>query len=67
MDNTHNIDLDPWYSIGTPKSHTYERAECCPYAGFALKKQKSHPNFFLSHPKNTNYFSVLKAYKLVDT
>ena len=31
---THGIDMDLWYSIGTPESHTYERAECCPYAGF---------------------------------
>ena len=28
------IDLDSWYSIGNLESHTYERAECCPYAGF---------------------------------
>ena len=34
MDNTHGIDLDSWYSIGAPESHTYERAMCCPYAGF---------------------------------
>ena len=31
---THCIDLDSWYRIGTPESHTYERAECYPYAGF---------------------------------
>ena len=37
IDNTHGIDLDIWYSIGTPESHTYERAECCPYAGFFLQ------------------------------
>ena len=34
IDNTHGIDLDSWYRIGTPESHTYKRAECCPYAGF---------------------------------
>ena len=34
IDNTHGIDLDTWYSIGTTESHTYERAECCPYAEF---------------------------------
>ena len=28
------IDLDSWYSISTLESHTYKRAECCPYAGF---------------------------------
>ena len=33
-DNTHGIDLDSWYKIGTPESHTYERAECYPYAGY---------------------------------
>ena len=34
IDNTHGIDLSSWYnSIGTPESHTYERAECCPSAG----------------------------------
>ena len=31
----HCIDLDSWYSIGTTESHAYERAECCPYAGFS--------------------------------
>ena len=34
IDNTHGIDLDSWYRIGTTESHTYERAECYPYAGF---------------------------------
>ena len=34
IDNTHGIDLNSWYSIGTSESHTYERAECYPYAGF---------------------------------
>ena len=36
-DNTQGIDLDKWYRISTPKSHTYERAECYPYAGFLRK------------------------------
>ena len=31
---THIIDSDSWYIIGTPESHTYKRAKCCPYAGF---------------------------------
>ena len=42
----HGIDSDSWFrqqqwywlrlfvSIGTPDSHTYKKAECCPYAGF---------------------------------
>ena len=34
IDNTHGIDLNSWYSIGTSESHSYERAECYPYAGF---------------------------------
>ena len=34
INNTHGIELDSWYSIGTSKSHTYKRAECYPYAGF---------------------------------
>ena len=34
IDNTHGIDEDSWYIIGTPESHTYKRAECYPYAGF---------------------------------
>ena len=34
IDNTHGIDLDSWYRIGAPESDTYERDECCPYAGF---------------------------------
>ena len=34
IDNTHGIDLNSWYSIGTPESHMYERAECYPYAEF---------------------------------
>ena len=34
IDNTCGIDLNPWYQIGTPESHTYKRAECCLYAGF---------------------------------
>ena len=33
IDNTHGIVLNSWYSIRTSESHTYERAECCPYAG----------------------------------
>ena len=36
IDNTHGIDLDSWYRIGTPESHTYKRAECYLYAGFFL-------------------------------
>ena len=31
---THGIDINSWYSIGTPESDLYERAECYPYAGF---------------------------------
>ena len=31
---TIGIDSDSWYIIDTPESHTYERAKCCPYAGF---------------------------------
>ena len=34
IDNTHGIDKDSWYRIGNPESHTFERAECYPYAGF---------------------------------
>ena len=37
VDNTHGIDLNSWYSIGTTKSHTYKRAQCCPYEEFFLK------------------------------
>ena len=33
-DNTHGTDSDSCYSIETPTSQTYERAECCPYTGF---------------------------------
>ena len=33
-DNTHGINSDSWYIIGTPESHTYEKAECHPCAGF---------------------------------
>ena len=40
--NTHGIDLNSWYSIGTPESHTYEGAECYPYAGFFLCRSKTH-------------------------
>ena len=29
IDKTHGIDSDLGYSIGTPESQTYERAECC--------------------------------------
>ena len=28
IDNTNGIDLDSWYRIVTPESHTYERADC---------------------------------------
>ena len=31
IDNTHGIELNLWYSIDTPESHTYK---CCLYAGF---------------------------------
>ena len=37
IDKTHCIDLDLCYRIGTPVSHTHERAEFCPYAGFFLE------------------------------
>ena len=30
----HDIDINLWNSIGAPESHTYKRAQCCPYAGF---------------------------------
>ena len=40
IDNTHDIDLNSWYSIGTPESHMYERGECYPYAGFFFYKGK---------------------------
>ena len=30
IDNTHGIDLNLLYSIGTPELQTYKRAECCP-------------------------------------
>ena len=43
IDNTNGIDLDSWYRIGTPESHTYERAECYPYAGFFLKPSLRRP------------------------
>ena len=36
------MDLDSWYRIGTPESHTYGRAECCPYAGFFLDILRSY-------------------------
>ena len=36
IDNTHGIDLNSWYSIGTPESQTYKRAECYPYAKLFL-------------------------------
>ena len=29
-----SIDLNSWYIIGTPESHTHKVAECFPYAGF---------------------------------
>ena len=38
---THCIDIDSWYRIGTPEPHSYERAECYPYAGFFNIKQIS--------------------------
>ena len=34
IDNANGIDLNSWYSIGTPESNTYDRAECCSYVGF---------------------------------
>ena len=34
LHKTHVIDLNSWYSIGTPESYPDERAECCPCAGF---------------------------------
>ena len=47
IDNTHGIDLNAWYSIGTPELHTYERDERCSYAGFF----SSHiPSYLLSLP-----------------
>ena len=38
FDNTHVIDIDSWYTIGSPESHMYERAECYPYAGFSSNR-----------------------------
>ena len=44
IDNTHGIDLDSWYRIGTPESHTYERAECCMYAEFFMEPFPNTPD-----------------------
>ena len=53
---THGIDSDSWYIIGTPESHTYERAECYPYAGFFLKHYTIYDIFFnLLDPFVTTY------------
>ena len=41
IDNTHGIDKDSWYRISSPESHTYERAECYPYAGFLMRDLSS--------------------------
>ena len=38
IDRTNGIDLNSWYRIGTPESHRYKRAECCPYAEFLIIK-----------------------------
>ena len=43
--NTNGIDLDSWYRIGTPESHTYERAECYPYVGFFTKDRRKEKQF----------------------
>ena len=39
--------MESWYSIGTPESHTYERAKCCPYAGFFISFSLTMYIFFL--------------------
>ena len=48
IDNTNGIDLDTWYRIATPESHTYERAECYPYAGFFLYQLRVKIKYYCS-------------------
>ena len=38
LTTTHGKDLASLYSIGTLESHTYEKAECCPYARFSMTR-----------------------------
>ena len=44
IDNTHGIDFDSLYSIGTSKSSMYKRAECYPYARFFLPYVQKFPS-----------------------
>ena len=57
MDNTHGINLNSWYSIDTPESHTYERAECYPYTGFFLY---GFSGYFMDFLNFLEYFIVIK-------
>ena len=55
IDNTHDIDADSGYSIGTPESHTYKRAKCCQYALF-------HFVFQPTNNTNNNTFYVQESF-----
>ena len=50
IDNNNGFDLNSWYRIGTPESHTYKRAKCCPYAGFFYVHKKQLPRNFPNTP-----------------
>ena len=48
LTTTHCIHLDSWYSTGTLESHTYKRAECCPYTKCVHYKPHYHPQGHVS-------------------
>ena len=65
IDNTHGIDLNSWYNIGTPKSHTYERVECYPYAGFLFIKvdvEKADVYYFGSISESPHIYFLIAPF-----
>ena len=63
IDNTYGIHLDTLYSIGTPESHMYEMAECCPYAGF-LCNTEVHTYFPTIQSSELNISPILDRFTL---
>ena len=66
IDNIHGIDLDIWHSISTPESHTYERAECCPYAGFFGKQPRLIKQMALLFDKISKWVKTLQGRAIIN-
>ena len=61
---THGIDIDSWYSIGTLESDKYERAECCPYAGFFILLNRIYLDIEFPYCRNKQIMFAMQHFIL---